>query len=102
MKTAYFHGSACFIESCLSKGTCVSSDKKNALWFARFAHGHTEGDCYIYVLLLDPAIDLEQSMDRAGTIDWLLIRDTPFSERILVTDNVIAESRAASQADGLA
>jgi len=102
MKARYFHGSPRFVDGFLSKGTCVSSDKSNALWFARFAHGHTGSDCYVYVLVLDPAIDLEQKTDAVGTVDLVLTRDTPFSERILVTDKVITECRAAFQADWLA
>ncbi|HEY3855659.1 MAG TPA: hypothetical protein VGO67_14820 [Verrucomicrobiae bacterium] len=101
MKTQHFHGSSHSIDDLIAKGSCVSSDKGNALRFARFAHGHTDGDCYIYVLMLDPTIDLEQSRDAVGTVDKVLVRDTPFSERILVTDDVIAECRAASQADRL-
>ena len=98
MRTPYYHGSPTFISGTLTKGTCVSSVKGNAL---RFARRYCRGDCYIYLLWLDTAADLEQHIDSAGTVDWVLVRDTPFCERILVTDKLLAECQAASEADGL-
>ena len=98
-KIPYFHGSSSLIDGPLSKDTCVSSDKCNAL---RFARRHARADCFIYMFLLEPAIDVEEKIDAVGTIDRVLVRDTPFSERILVTHELIAECRASSPANGLA
>jgi hypothetical protein len=96
--TLYFHGSEKLIDGRLFKGTCVSSDKANAVIFAR---RRSQGkECYLYELLLDPK-DLEQKIDE-GTVDWVLVRDTPFSKRIPVTADLIAECKAASKANELA
>jgi hypothetical protein len=96
MKKKYFHGSSIDIQGSLQKGTCVSSSKSNALIFAR---RRQRGNCYIYTLLLDPAVDLKQHVDAVETVDYVLARDTPFSERIVVTDQVIAKCKAVRAAD---
>ena len=94
----YFHGSKKLIKGLLAKGSCISPVKGNAL---RFALRHSRGrDCYIYVLQLNPK-DLEQRKDDAGAIDNKLVRATTFSERILVTDKLIAECSAESIANDL-
>ena len=98
--TLYFHGSEKLIDGRLFKGTCVSSDKANAVIFARRRSRGKE--CYLYELLLDPKTDLQQKIDDEGTIDWVLVRDTQFSKRILVTADLIAECKAASKANELA
>jgi hypothetical protein len=98
-KTPYFHGSPRLIDSPILKGNYVSRDRCTAL---RFARRRARGDCYIYVFLLEPEIDLEQKIDAAGIVDCVLVRDTPFSERILVTDKLIDECRESSPANGLA
>lgn len=100
--TLFFHGSEKLIDGPLLKGTCVSSDKANAMIFARRrCKGDSKGKCYLYELLLDPKTDLQQKIDDEGTIDWVLIRDTQFSKRILVTAELIAECKAASKANEL-
>jgi hypothetical protein len=93
MQETFYHGSAVCIDGPLQKGTCVSSDKCNALIFAR---RRQQGDCYIYELLLDPVLDLRQQED-GGILDQVLIRDTPFSKRILATDDLIAECKKSLQ-----
>jgi hypothetical protein len=98
MKEPYYHGSPTYIDGSLSKGTCVSSTKCNALIFAL---RYRRGDCYIYSMLLDSTTDLERQEDAVGTVDKILVRDTPFAERILVTDELIAECRTLSVAAGL-
>src|SRR5260221_312800 len=97
MKKAYYHGSSTHIDGPLSEGSYVSSAKCNALIFAR---RRCQGNCYIYVVQVDPAVDLQQRVN-AGTVDWVLARDIAFSERILVTDELIAECKVASEAAGL-
>jgi len=89
VKEQFFHGSAVCIDGPLLKGTCVSRSKYAALLFAQ--RRRKNGDCYIYTLLLDPAVDLER-VD-AGAIDQVLARDTPFSERNLVTPQLIEECK---------
>ena len=46
-------------------------------------------------------MDLKRLEDAAGIVDHELVRDMPFTERILVTDALIAECREASPARGL-
>jgi len=95
----YFHGGPELITGLLDKGTCVTSEKGNA---AKFARRYSRGkDCYIYVLELDPTRDLELSRDSTGVIDKKLASAMPFTERILVTDKLIAECKAQSKANDL-
>ena len=88
MKEQFFHGSAVSIEGPLRKASYVSRSRCNALIFAQ---RRREDVSYIYTLLLDPAVDLER-VD-AGAIDQVLARDTPFSERNLVTPQLIEECK---------
>jgi hypothetical protein len=76
----------------------MSSDKGNAVIFARRRSRGKK--CYVYELLLDPK-DLEQKIDDEGTVDLVLLRDTPFSKRIEVTAELIAECKATSKANEL-
>ena len=89
MKEQFFHGSAVCIEGPLQKGSCVSRSKYAALLFAQ--RRRQKGDCYIYTLQLDPAVDLER-VD-GGAIDQVLARDTPFSERVPVTPELIKKCK---------
>ena len=91
MKKPFFHGSPIKIDGQIRQGTCVSNSKSNALYFAL---RRRQGDCYLYILQVDPAVDLEQSFDAAGVMDYVLAHDTSYSECILVTDQVISECRA--------
>ena len=96
MSTQYFHGSPNEIEGFLPQGTYVTRAKHYALFYAVRSG---KPDCYIYSMTLDPAQDIEQRVDLAGTVDYVLIRDTPFRERIPVTDEVRAECKAAEKAE---
>jgi hypothetical protein len=99
--TDYFHGSSDKIEidDPLREKTNVSRDKCNALMFAlRRRVGNA--DCYIYKFLLSPD-EVKQIVDAAGVVDHVLTRETPYVERILVTDMLIDECRARTRAMGL-
>ena len=95
MKDRYYHGSPDFIESTvlLDQGTCVTSSKANALSFAQ-RRKKKDAPSYIYSVLLDPATDIERRTDPAGVVDRVLVRATPFEERILVTDALKVECKA--------
>ncbi len=94
MKQTYYHGSSTCIDGMIWKGTCVSIEKCNALTFAR---RRGQGVCYIYSMVLDSAADLERH-EEAGIVDWRLVRNTAFSERVVVTDELIAECKAIRRA----
>lgn len=96
MTKEFFHGSSTNIDGVIKKGTCVTNQRYNALIFAL---RRRQTNCYLYVLQLDPAA-LESREDATGVIDCVLARDTPFAERILLTDDLIAEIRAQGVADG--
>ena len=96
MKKKFFHGSSTYITDPLWKGTCVTNAKPNALIFAL---RRRKDECYIYTLMLDPSTDLQPDVDSVGTLDYVLIRPTPFYDRELVTDEVEAECRAAIKSE---
>ena len=91
MRKKWFHGSPDKIEGVIRRGACVSNARHFALFFAL---RHRQGDCYLYLMLLDHTVDLEQRVDVAGVADYVLARDTDFSERILLTEKIIAEIKA--------
>ena len=95
----WFHGSDRLIGVAISVGQCVSSEKCNALKFA-LRRRVGDADCYIYKLLLVPD-DVKQIKDAAGVIDHVLTRDMPYVERILVTEELIAECKSRPAAMGL-
>jgi len=96
MKKEFYHGSPTKIDGPLRKGTCVSNARHNAVFFAL---RRRQGDCYLYVILLDHTTDLEQSVDTAGVVDYVLARDTQPSKRIVLTDEILAEIRAEGAAE---
>jgi hypothetical protein len=96
MSTQYFHGSPNETSGLLPKGTYVTRAKHYALFYA-LRSGKPE--CYIYRMTLDSTKDIEQRVDLSGTVDYVLLRDTPYVERIPVTDEVRAECKAAEKAE---
>lgn len=96
MKALYYHGSPTCIDRLLQKGTCVSSSRANALIFAL---RRRKGDCYIYTVLVDPDVDLEPQIDPRQIVDLVLARDTPYLDRIHVTDELITECRGANASE---
>lgn len=96
MKKEFYHGSPTKIDGPIKKGTCVSSARHNSVFFAL---RRRQGDCYLYVMVLDHTTDLEQSVDSAGVVDYVLARDTQFSKCILLTDEILAEIRAEGVAE---
>ena len=90
MKEQFFHGSAVSIEGPLRKASYVSRSRCNALIFAQ---RRREDVSYIYTLLLGPAVDVERHEEAGGLVDHKLARDTPFSERNLVTPQLIEECK---------
>ena len=96
MTAEYFHGSPIQICDTLPKGTYVTRSKPYALFYA-IRSGKPE--CYIYRMLLDTTLDIERLEDAAGTVDFVLVTDTVFVERIPVTDELSAECKAAEKAE---
>jgi hypothetical protein len=47
--------------------------------------------------MLDSSVDIKLQIDSAGIEDKLLVRDTPFCEKLLVTEKVKAECKSESQ-----
>ena len=97
MTIQYFHGTDKFYDKLLPKGVYVSKSKSNVVYFAQ---RRGQQDRFIYTVLMDPAKDdLEQRVDPAGTVDHVLAKDIPFVKREPLTDQLIAECKAARAAE---